>query len=40
MEKTEIIGDEINIEEDNWIAGIEWADSIGVDVSSSVISQS
>ena len=32
LAKTEIVGEEINIEEDNWIAGIEWADSIGADI--------
>ncbi|MDP4116761.1 MAG: S8 family serine peptidase, partial [Bacteroidota bacterium] len=34
LAKTENTDSETPIEEDNWIAGIEWADSIGVDVSS------
>lgn len=33
--KTEIVGQEIIIEEDNWIAGLEWADSAGADIVSS-----
>ncbi len=37
LAKTEIIGQEITIEEDNWIAGIEWADSIGADIVTSSI---
>ncbi len=32
LAKTEILGEEIRIEEDNWVAGIEWADSIGADI--------
>lgn len=32
LAKTEIIGEEIEIEEDNWVAGIEWCDSIGADI--------
>lgn len=32
LAKTEIIGSETRIEEDNWIAGLEWADSAGADV--------
>ena len=35
LAKTEIYGDEIEIEEDNWIAGIEWADSAGAEIVSS-----
>jgi serine protease AprX len=35
LAKTEIIGTEQPIEEDHWIAGIEWADSAGADVVSS-----
>ncbi len=34
LAKTENTESETPIEEDNWIAGIEWADSIGVDVTS------
>lgn len=30
--KTEDVGSELRIEEDNWVAGIEYADSLGVDV--------
>ena len=32
LAKTEIIGSETRVEEDNWIAGLEWADSAGADV--------
>ncbi len=35
LAKTEIYGDEIEIEEDNWVAGIEWADSAGAEIVSS-----
>jgi serine protease AprX len=35
LAKTEIYGEEIEIEEDNWIAGIEWADSAGAEIISS-----
>jgi hypothetical protein len=37
LAKTEIVLNniEIQIEEDNWVAGIEWADSLGADVVSS-----
>jgi serine protease AprX len=35
LAKTEDISMEQPIEEDNWMAGIEWADSIGADVTSS-----
>jgi subtilisin family serine protease len=34
LAKTENTDSETPIEEDNWIAGVEWADSIGVDVTS------
>jgi subtilisin family serine protease len=33
--KTEIVLDEIKIEEDNWVAGIEWGERLGADVVSS-----
>lgn len=32
LAKTEIEGQEIRIEEDNWIAAVEWADSAGADI--------
>jgi hypothetical protein len=32
LAKTEIVGEEIRIEEDNWVAGLEWCDSIGADI--------
>jgi hypothetical protein len=32
LAKTEIVGQEIEIEEDNWVAGLEWCDSIGADI--------
>ncbi|OQX85325.1 MAG: hypothetical protein B6D63_02495 [Candidatus Latescibacteria bacterium 4484_7] len=32
LAKTEIVDNEIVVEEDNWIAGIEWADSAGADI--------
>ncbi len=35
LAKTEIYGQEIRIEEDNWVAGIEWADSAGAEIVSS-----
>lgn len=35
LAKTEDIASELPVEEDNWAAAIEWADSIGVDVVSS-----
>jgi serine protease AprX len=35
LAKTEIFGTEIQVEEDNWIAGLEWADSAGADIVSS-----
>ncbi len=34
LAKTENTDSETPVEEDNWIAGMEWADSIGVDVTS------
>jgi serine protease AprX len=38
LARTEDIYSETPIEEDNWIAAIEWADSIGVDVTSTSLS--
>lgn len=35
LAKTEIVNQEIILEEDHWVAGIEWADSLGADVVSS-----
>ena len=35
LAKTEMIDDEIQIEEDHWVAAAEWADSLGADVISS-----
>lgn len=35
LAKTEIDSIEIRAEEDNWVAGVEWADSIGADIVSS-----
>ncbi len=32
LAKTEIYDEEIEVEEDNWIAGLEWCDSIGADI--------
>jgi subtilisin family serine protease len=32
LAKTELVGYEIPIEEDNWVAGLEWCDSIGADI--------
>lgn len=32
LAKTEIVGEEIQIEEDNWVAGIEWCDQLGADI--------
>ncbi len=42
LAKTEIscAGTEIKIEEDNWIAAVEWADSIGADIISSSLGYS
>jgi len=34
LAKTENTDSETPVEEDNWVAGLEWADSIGVDVTS------
>jgi serine protease AprX len=35
LAKTEITGQEIKAEEDNWVAGIEWGERLGADVVSS-----
>lgn len=35
LAKTEMVWQEIEAEEDLWVAGIEWADSLGADVASS-----
>lgn len=35
LAKTEVVATETQIEEDYWVAGIEWADSLGADVVSS-----
>jgi hypothetical protein len=35
LAKTEQVASETRVEEDNWVAGAEWADSIGVDIISS-----
>ncbi len=35
LAKTEIYGQEIEVEEDNWVAGIEWGERLGADVASS-----
>jgi hypothetical protein len=35
LAKTEVVTSETQIEEDHWVAGIEWADSLGADVVSS-----
>jgi len=35
LAKTEITAEEIEVEEDNWVAAVEWADSIGTDIVSS-----
>ncbi len=32
LAKTEFVPSETRIEEDNWVAGLEWADSLGVDI--------
>ncbi len=34
LARTEDVSSETPVEEDNWIAGIEWADSIGADITS------
>ncbi len=38
LDRTENDSSETPVEEDNWVAGIEWADSIGVDVTSTSLS--
>jgi serine protease AprX len=38
LAKTEYVPTETNVEEDNWVAGIEWEESYGVDVVSSSLS--
>ena len=35
LAKTEDVSQEVEIEEDNWVAGIEWLDTYGIDVASS-----
>ena len=35
LAKTEDVSQEVPIEEDNWVAGIEWLDTFGIDVASS-----
>jgi serine protease AprX len=35
LAKTEVIASETQIEEDHWIAGVQWADSLGTDIVSS-----
>jgi len=35
LAKTEDVADELPIEEDNWVAGIEWLDTFGIDIASS-----
>jgi subtilisin family serine protease/subtilisin-like proprotein convertase family protein len=35
LAKTEDIADEVPIEEDHWVAGLEWVESLGVDIVSS-----
>jgi len=40
LAKTEDIRSETQVEEDNWLAAVEWADSLGVDVISSSLSYS
>ncbi len=37
LAKTEIVSEEIQAEEDNWVAAIEWMDSLGVDIVSSSV---
>jgi serine protease AprX len=32
LAKTELVYDEIRVEEDNWVAAVEWGDSIGTDI--------
>ena len=38
--RTEVIGDEFPVEEDYWIAGLEYADSLGVDIVTSSLGYS
>jgi len=40
LAKTEDISQEVPIEEDNWVAGMEWADSIGAEIISSSLAYS
>ena len=40
LAKTEHIGEEINAEEDDFVAGLEWLDSLGVDIASSSLGYS
>ncbi len=37
LAKTEIVGQEIELEEDNFVAGLEWGESLGADIASSSI---
>jgi hypothetical protein len=37
LAKTEIVSGEDQIEEDNWVAAVEWMDSLGVDIISSSV---
>jgi subtilisin family serine protease len=37
LARTENTASELRIEEDNWVAGIEWADSMGVDIVNSSV---
>lgn len=40
LAKTEYVPTETQVEEDNWVAGMEWADSLGADVISSSLAYS
>lgn len=40
LAKTELVGFERNVEEDNWAAAAEWADSLGVDIVSTSVGYS
>ena len=40
LAKTEYVPTETQVEEDNWVAGMEWADSLGADVISSSLGYS
>jgi len=40
LAKTEDISSETHVEEDNWVAAVEWADSLGVDIISSSLGYS